>query len=117
VEEENKSSDSRNGEGVEEKKEEEVKATLPIIGFSTVSLTHLVKHIVKLMSLAESSSDAAKLPFRVMLPSQLSDIISLSVIASPSIQLLTQKIFQSLLKISTPLEIFNQATTAAKATP
>ena len=73
-----------------------------------------MKHIVLFLSLAESSDDASKLPFRVMKPAQLTQLIKLSVVASPSIQLLLQKVFQSYLRISTPISTLNQAVERAK---
>jgi hypothetical protein len=64
-----------------------------LVGFSKVTLLHLVKHLFLLHSLAESSDDAARLPFKVLDPPQLGTLVNLSVTASPSIQMLVQKIF------------------------
>jgi hypothetical protein len=72
-----------------------------------------VKHVVLFLSLAESSDEAAQLPFEVMKPAQLQSLIKLSIVASPSIQLLMQKVFQSFLKISTPVAVLNNATLEA----
>jgi len=104
-----------NLEGQEEEKKEEAKEEeppkeqLPIVGFSKFALTHLVKHVVVLLSLAESSDDAAKLPFRVMSPDDLVSLVQLSLAACPSVQILVQKIFQSMLRLSLPVSILDKA--------
>jgi hypothetical protein len=94
VEEEKKEEEQKDGnESDEGEKDIAGKNSLPIISFSKVAITNIVKHVVLFLSLAESSDDASKLPFRVMKPGHLTQLIKLSVVASPSIQLLLQKVF------------------------
>ena len=70
------------------------------VNFSTVTLHRLLKHLTLMMSLAEASTETAKIPFSAMKPTHLETLILLSVYGPASIQANIQKIFQSFLRIN-----------------
>ena len=85
------------------------------VNFSTVTLHRLLKHLTLMMSLAEASTETAKIPFSAMKPCNLETLILLSVYGPASIQANIQKIFQSFLRININQDKLESQVVSAKA--
>ena len=81
--------------------------------FSRISIVRMMKHILLLVSLGESSRQAAILLKQVLHPKQLNVLIRLSALGSSQVQCLIQKIFQTLLRCNIKLDYLNRAVTTA----
>lgn len=77
--------------------------------FSRVSINRLLKHVVLLTSLAESSRDACQLLLKVLNPQQLVILFRLSALGTSQTQCIIQKIFQTLLRCNIKIGFLNKA--------
>ena len=81
--------------------------------FSRVSILRLLKPIILLTSLAESSREASKLLLKVLSPQQIIVLIRLSALGTSQTQCIIQRIFQTLLRCNIKLDFLNKAVATA----
>ena len=82
------------------------------------SLTNLYRIVAMLdffFGLAECSPRALNLVQSVSLPHHLQYLIELSVEGMPQIQIVVQKLFQSMMRLDLPSEVYEEAVTLAKS--
>ena len=82
--------------------------------FTETSLFRIIKQLDLLATLSGDSEESYQIVQRFSDPSNLKNIIELTVEASPQNQIVVQRILQQILRLDLPQQILDQAVDMAK---